>query len=79
VRSCLSLWVEAFVFLVQLCCDSTNAAVIGSEPGDVIRNAVSPHVFSHNCVVKIGGWFQTTHFDQRKRYNEGKVCDKYKV
>ena len=78
VRSCLSLWVEAFAFLVQLCCDSASAAVIGSEPRDVIRN-VSPQTFSHNRVVKIGGWFQTTHFDQKKRYNEGKVCDKYKI
>jgi len=66
-------------FLVPLRCDSTSAAVTGSEPGDVIRNVVSSHTFSHNCVVKIGGWFQTTHFDQKKGYNEGKVCDKYKI
>lgn len=79
MRSCLSLWVEAFTFLVHLRCDSMSAAVIGSEPGDVIRNVVSPHTFSHNCVVKIGGWFQTTQSDQKKRYNEGKVCDKYKI
>ena len=73
------LWVEEFAFLVQLCCDSTSAAVIGSEPGDVIWNVVSPHTFSHNCVVKKGGWFQTTHFYQKKRYNDGKVCGKYKI
>jgi hypothetical protein len=79
VRSCLSLWVEAFAFLVQLRCDSTSAAVTGSESGHVIRNIVSSDTFSHNCVVKIVGWFQTTHFDQKKRCNEGNVCDKYKI
>jgi hypothetical protein len=46
VRSCLSLWVEAFAFLVQLCCDGTNASVIGSGPDDVIRNVKSIHILA---------------------------------
>jgi hypothetical protein len=73
VRSCLSLRFS-FSYVV-----TTSAAVTGSEPGHVIRNVVSSHTYSHNCVVKIGGWFQTAHFDQKKRYNDGKVCDKYKI
>jgi hypothetical protein len=67
------IWIDAFVCRAGLRCDSTSAAVMGSEPGDV-----SPRTFSHNCVAKID-WFRTAHFDQQKRYNWWKNFGKYKI
>jgi hypothetical protein len=75
VRSCLSLWVEAFAFLVvTLWQYECSRNWFRARP----RYSKRSHTFSHNFVVKIG-WFQTTHFGQKKRHNEGNVCDKYKI